>query len=214
MFNGFLEQYNDHVTLITFTELFIEVSGALFEVSVVLSGGRVTVMTFRMALVSRILTGEEPCLRKVQYSRTYELPVDPRLIKHKLNHELLVSKVINELNGEIFVNYRVEKEIDDITLVGLIDVLNINSGGKTVIEVKSGKEKESHHVQLWLYMSCIDEAKGILRYPDTRYLYFAENIPENLWEIIIKKLNPLQTTKLLPTVKGYHCGFCMYKYMC
>ena len=35
LFNGFLEQYNDHVTLITFTELFIEVPGALFEVNIV-----------------------------------------------------------------------------------------------------------------------------------------------------------------------------------
>ena len=31
LFNGFLEEYNDHVTLVTFTEIFIEVTGALFE---------------------------------------------------------------------------------------------------------------------------------------------------------------------------------------
>ena len=62
-----------------------------------------TIMTFGMALISRILTGEEPCLRKVQYSRMYEIPADSRLIKHKLNHELLISKVIDELNGEIYI---------------------------------------------------------------------------------------------------------------
>ena len=153
-------------------------------------------------------------MRKVQYSRTYELPVDARVIKHRLNHELLISKVINGLTGEIFVNYRVDKEIDDITLVGLIDVLNVNAGGETVIEVKSGKEKESHHVQLWLYMGCFDNAKGILRYPDTRYLYFNKNIPENLLEIASEKLKPLQTTKLLPNVKGEHCVYCEFKNLC
>ncbi len=171
-------------------------------------------MTIGMALVSRILTGEEPCLRKAQYSRTYKLPTDARLIRHKLNHELLISKVINGLNGEIFVNYRVEKRLGDITLVGLIDVLNVNSGGKTVIEVKSGKEKDSHHVQLWIYMSCFDNAKGILKYPDTRYLYFNEDIPENLLEIVTEKLKPLQSTKLFPKVKGDHCAYCEFKGIC
>ena len=167
-----------------------------------------TTMTFGMALVSRILTGEEPCLRKVQYSRMYELPADARLIKHKLNHELLISKVISELNGEIYVNYRVVKDLGDIQLLGYIDILNINSALKTVYEVKSGKEKESHHVQLWLYMDCFADARGILKYPDTRYLYFGDEIPENLWEMVTEKLNPLKTDRMLLPVKGEHCRYC------
>ena len=173
-----------------------------------------TAMTFGMALVSRILTGEEPCLRKVQYSRRYEIPADARLIKHKLNHELLVSKVINELNGEIYVNYRVEKDLDDIQLLGYIDILNINCNTKTVYEIKSGKEKESHHVQLWLYMGCFTDARGILKYPDTRYLYFADEIPENLWEMAIEKLNPLKTARMLPPIRGEHCRYCKFRIYC
>jgi len=174
----------------------------------------VTVMTIGMALVSRIITGEEPCLRKVQYSRMYELPMDAELIKHRMNHELLISKVINGLTGEIYVNYRIEKILGDITLVGYIDILNINNGGKTVFEVKSGKEKESHHVQLWLYMGCFTDIKGILRYPSTRYMYFTEDIPENLWELVIERLTPLQTKKLLLPVKGSHCVYCKFKGVC
>ena len=173
-----------------------------------------TVMTIGMALVSRIMTGEEPCLRKVQYSRMYELPVDTELIKHRINHELLISKVIHGLTGEIYVNYHVKKILGEIQLVGYIDILNVNSGGKTIFEIKSGKEKESHHVQLWLYMGCFTDAKGILKYPNTRYMYFTEDIPENLWEIVVEKLNPLQTKKLLLPVKGSHCGFCWYKWIC
>ncbi len=105
----------------------------------------------------------------------YELPVDAKLIQHKINHELLMSKVISGLNGEIYVNYRVEKKLGRMKLIGYIDILNINSGSKTVIEVKSGKEKESHHVQLWMYMSCFSDVRGILRYPYTRYTYFGES---------------------------------------
>ena len=167
-----------------------------------------------MALTSRILTGEEPCLRKVQYSRMYELPVDAELLKHRMNHELLVSKVINGLTGYIYVNHRVEKDLGEIQLVGLIDILNVNEKSKTIFEIKSGKEKESHHVQLWLYMGCFDDVKGILRYPSTRYMYFTEDIPENLWEMVIDRLNPLQTKKLLLPVKGIHCMYCRYKGIC
>jgi len=174
----------------------------------------VTIMSIGMALTSRILTGEEPCLRKVQYSRMYELPVDAELIKHRMNHELLISKVINGLTGEIYVNYQVERDLGEIQLIGLIDILNINRKSKTIFEIKSGKERESHHVQLWLYMGCFDDVKGILRYPSTRYMYFTENIPENLWEMVTERLNPLQTKKLLPPLKNGHCVYCKYRNIC
>lgn len=73
-----------------------------------------------------------------------------------------------------------EKDLDEIRLVGLIDILNINSGLKTVFEIKSGKEKESHYVQLWMYMGCFVDVRGILRYSITQYMYFTKDIPENL----------------------------------
>ena len=58
-------------------------------------------------MMSQILTGEEPCLRKVQLGRRYELPKDAKLIQYKIKHELLISRVISDLNGNIFVNWRV-----------------------------------------------------------------------------------------------------------
>jgi hypothetical protein len=161
-------------------------------------------MFIGMALVSRILTGEEPCLRKVQLSRRYKLPKDAKLIQYKMKHELLVSKVISELTGDVFVNQRVEKNLGDINIVGFIDILNVNSTWKTIFEVKSGKEKESHHVQLWFYMNCFNEAKGILQYPETRYTYLKEDIPFDLWKTVLRGVNPLMS-KLLPPVKGDHC---------
>ena len=172
-----------------------------------------TIMTIGMALVSRILTGEEPCLRKVQLSRRYKLPVDAKLIQYKMKHELLVSKVISELTGEIFVNQRVEKDLGDIKLLGYIDILNVNSELKTIIEIKSGKEKESHHVQLWLYMNCFKDSKGVLQYPETRYVYLKEDIPSDLWKTVSKRVNPLNS-KLLPPVKGDHCFYCQFKSIC
>lgn len=40
LFNSFLTVYNDHVTLITFTEMFIELNGALFEIKIGFERGR------------------------------------------------------------------------------------------------------------------------------------------------------------------------------
>jgi hypothetical protein len=67
------------------------------------------------------MTGEEPCLRKVQLSRQYSLPKDAKTIQYEMKHKLLISKVISdlqvisELSGEIFVDERAEKDFGDIT---------------------------------------------------------------------------------------------------
>lgn len=171
-------------------------------------------MTFGMALVSRILTGEEPCLRKVQFDRLNPLPVTGNLIQCKMRHELLLSKVINGLEGEITVNKRVEKVIRGIKLVGKIDILHITSK-MTVIEVKSGREKDSHHVQLWLYMGCFNsEIEGLLWYPERIYLYEGEDVPENLWNLVQLRVRPLLHDELLKPIKGSHCQYCGHESVC
>ena len=175
-----------------------------------------TTMSLGMALVSRILMGEEPCLRKIQFSKLYTLPTDPRLIQYKMNHELLASKVIRELTGEIRVNQWVSKTIYGITLNGIIDILSITPNLTTIIEVKSGKEKESHHVQLWLYMMSYDarRIKGEIRYCNTKYTYLPHELPPNLWDYVYYRVRPLLTAELLPPVKGNHCRYCGYKKYC
>lgn len=171
-------------------------------------------MTFGMALMSRILTGDEPCLRKVQYQRTYEMPRTSGLIMGKLRHEYMVSKVVNGLNGEIIVNYPVKKELKDVILRGRIDILSITSEVKTIYEIKAGKERDCHHVQLWLYMGCFESVNGVLLYSGTRYLYSSKDIPRNLWNLVLKRVRPLLTDKLLPAVKGNHCEYCNFKSIC
>ena len=102
----------------------------------------------------------------------------------------------------------------DIKLLGYIDILNVNSTVETIIEVKSGKEKESHHVQSWLYMNCFKDSKGVLQYPETRYMYLKEDILFDLWKTVLKRVNPLVSSKLLPLVKGDHCFYCQFKSIC
>ena len=175
-----------------------------------------TTMIFGMALVSRILMGEEPCLRKVQFSKLHPLPTDPRLIQYKMNHELLASKVIHELTGEIRVNQWVSKTVNGITLNGIIDIVSITPDLTTIIEVKSGKEKESHHVQLWLYMMSYEakRIKGEIRYCNTKYTYLPHELPPNLWDYVYYRVRPLLTSELLPPVKGSHCSYCGYRNYC
>ena len=86
----------------------------------------------------------------------------------------------------------------------------------TIIEVKSGKEKESHHVQLWLYMMSYEarRIKGEIRYCNVKYTYTMDELPPNLWDYVYYRVRPLLTSKLLPPVKGSHCRYCGYKKYC
>lgn len=95
----------------------------------------------------------------------------------------MVSKVINELNGEIFVNYEVEKVLKDVILKGKIDILSITSEVKTVYEIKAEKERDCHHVQLWLCGVCRNTlskywrkglGKGVFFPPQIRLKMYAE----------------------------------------
>jgi CRISPR/Cas system-associated exonuclease Cas4 (RecB family) len=171
-------------------------------------------MNVGIALVSRVLTGEEPCLRKVQLSKQFKLPVDAQLIKHTINHENLVSKVLNKYGTEALVNTWVRKELTSITVVGKIDIVLLLDT-PVIIEVKSGKEKNSHHVQLWMYMDCYGtEVHGILRYSGARYLYETDDIPVDLWKTVEYRLNPLLCSDLLPPIRNGHCEYCGYKMIC
>ncbi len=174
-----------------------------------------TIMRLGMALVSRIVTEEEPCLRKVLYEIQRPLPVDAKAIQYKVEHELLVAKIIDVLDGDIRLNEWVTRNVGGIQLNGKIDIVNVNNGETTIIEVKSGKEKESHHIQLWMYMKCYEarRIKGELRYKDKVYLYTEEDIPLNFWNIVFQ-----QTRSLLigsaPRVKGSHCHYCRHSELC
>lgn len=173
-----------------------------------------TAMTFGMALVSRILTGEEPCLRKVQFGKWYKLPVDKSLIENKMKHEYLISQIVNKLKGEVIVNKWVELDLGTVKLVGKIDILLVDDT-PTIIEVKSGKGKNSHHVQLWLYMLGFEgDVEGILKYPVEKYWYSSEDIPNGLINLILQRTKPLLTNKLLPAVKGSHCRYCRHRQLC
>ena len=72
------------------------------------------------------------------------MPMDRGLIEYKLEHEYMVSKVVDKLNGEVLVNKSVEIDSGNIILMGKIDILLMNEI-PVIIEVKSGKEKVSHH---------------------------------------------------------------------
>jgi CRISPR/Cas system-associated exonuclease Cas4 (RecB family) len=175
----------------------------------------VTVMKVGMAVVSRIVTGEEPCLRKVLYEIERPLPVDARVIQYKMEHELLVAKTIEGLAGDIYVNEWVTRNVGGIQVNGKIDIVSVDNGVTTIIEVKSGKEKESHHVQLWMYMSCSDgkRSKGELRYNDATYRYRETDIPLNLWNVIFQMTRPLLRDNAI-LVKGDHCKYCRFKTNC
>ena len=171
-------------------------------------------MKLGIALVSRILTGEEPCLRKVQLQRRYELPVNKKLVEYTVKHEYLVSQIVNKFKNEVVINRTVEIDLDRVKLVGKIDVILVRDI-PVIIEVKSGSEKASHHVQLWLYMIGYGGiTEGILRYSTVKYWYSLKDIPCNLLNLAKERVRPLLTDRLLPPVRNSHCSHCQYKQIC
>ncbi|MGC1121833.1 MAG: hypothetical protein WBA22_12135 [Candidatus Methanofastidiosia archaeon] len=96
-------------------------------------------MRLGITLVSRIVTGEECCLRQVQYSRRYCLPVSKKLIEYSIRHEYLVSQIVNRCKSEVIVNKWVELDLEPVKLGGKTDIL-LMKDVPTIIEVKSGKE--------------------------------------------------------------------------
>ncbi len=155
------------------------------------------------------MTGEEPCLRKVKYEIERPLPVDAKMIQYKLEHELLVSKTIETLTGDIYVNEWVTRNVGGIQLNGKIDIVNVSNGESKILEVKSGQKKEFHHVQLLMYMKCYEarNIKGELVYKDKKFMYEENDIPLNFWITIFQRTRPLLSDNL-PPVKGSHCRYC------
>ncbi len=174
-----------------------------------------TVMNLGMALVSRIVTGGESCLRKVLYEIQRPLPVDAKAIQYKLEHESLAAKTIETLKGEIYVNEWVTRNVGGIQLNGKIDIVNVNNGETTIIEVKSGRERESHHIQLWLYLKSFEarNVRGKLVYKDKEYTYREIDIPLNFWNIVFQRTRPFLNGNV-PPVKGSHCSYCRYGDLC
>lgn len=171
-------------------------------------------MRLGISLVSRIVTGEECCLRKVQFSRRYRLPVSKELIEYSIRHEYLVSQIVNRCKSEVIVNKWVELDLESVKLVGKIDVLLMRDV-PTIIEVKSGREKNSHHVQLWLYMLGYgNDVEGILKYPAEKYWYREEDIPTRLMDVVALRVRPLLNDTMLPPVRGDHCRYCGYHDLC
>ncbi len=88
-----------------------------------------------------------------------------------MNHEYLLSQIANKCGGEVIVNRWVEMDLGKVKLVGKMDILLLNDILVT-IEVKSGKEGESHHGQLFLYiLSFNSEVEGVLRYDQSMWFY-------------------------------------------
>ncbi len=141
--------------------------------------------------------------------------MDAKALQYKLEHELLVTKTIETLKGNIYVNEWVSRNVGGIQLNGKIDIVNVNNGETTIIEVKSGKEKESHHIQLWMYMKCYEarKIKGELRYKDRVYIYTEVDIPLNFWNIISQRIRPLLSENV-PLVKGSYCHYWGYSELC
>ncbi len=117
--------------------------------------------------IAKLMAGESSCpysaWLKTNYSNYEKTPSNPEFIKYRLEH----SRMINELRKErlskgetVFVENanRFSLEIKpNLSLAGKPDLIALSKGKATVYECKSAGEKDSHQIQLMIYLYCLPQ---------------------------------------------------------
>ncbi len=169
--------------------------------------------------VSKLLTGDDVCHLKPWYERRHPEeapPDDGRLLNWTLNHNELVTKIVQGLKeGEV------KREIwfiqDNPPVWGKIDVVNSRPGEYHIYEIKSGKRSNAHILQLFVYMHIARKTdpklkdvsiQGHLVYPDQQMLFKENAVPPDLDQ----KMEPHVSVILGETppkpIQNRTCRFC------
>ena len=120
---------------------------------------------------------------KTHYANYEKTPSNPEFIKYRLDHSRMINELRNERLGKgekVLVEdaNRFSFEIKPgLTLAGKPDLIAISENKATVYECKSEAQKDSHQIQLMIYLyclpRCLDQHKnikleGCLYYPNTK----------------------------------------------
>jgi len=117
--------------------------------------------------IAKLMAGESLCpwsaWFKTHYLNYEKVPSGPELIKWRLDH----TRMVNELREQrLKAGEKVFIEEDNrfsfktklnLTLDGKPDLIAVSSNGATIYECKSNEQKDSHQVQLMIYLYCIPQ---------------------------------------------------------
>lgn len=171
----------------------------------------------------KVMLGEEPCLWKIWYEIRHkdEKPTEtsPALIRWKMEHTSMLNKLSNDLRtkgGRLLAEEWVKLDVEGGRIIGRVDLIN-ETDIITIYDCKVGKERESDHLQMWLYLYMLindpryrgNELRGVLKYKGKDVEYDTSDIPENLPGYVEEYTRILLDDGQEPSKSpGNSCRFC------
>lgn len=175
--------------------------------------------------LTKILAGEQSCewatWFKAHFSDYEKQPRSTDLVAWTARHGEMVRKRADELRGEgyeVFVEdqNKFTMKGSAATLQGKPDIVAVKDDDILVVDCKSGKQRDSDHFQVLIYMmvlplthdACKGKAvRGELEYKDYRVLIDA--LPTKVRQLIVSTIQRVAQPDPLPLAPSYNeCRFC------
>lgn len=170
--------------------------------------------------LAKLVTGEEACHLKPWYEKRHPEeapPPGPDLARWQMEHNLVVTKIIQGLQGG-----EVEREmwlsLEKPPIIGKTDVTHRLPGEIHIYEAKSGRQANSHPLQLLIYiymarkgaMEGADGAKlvGHLVYPNNEVVMGEADIHPNLVQMMETHIQAVLSDTPPRPVKNSACRWC------
>jgi PD-(D/E)XK nuclease superfamily len=124
-----------------------------------------------VASLAEPLANEKDCQYALWQRTHYQFEKQPSTYDHSEHEEMLIKRAI-QLQDEGFTVYvenqnsfKYRGQIFDICVAGRPDIIAIKDNWAVVEDIKTGKRKDSHKMQVLLYMSMLPFA------PETQHLF-------------------------------------------
>jgi len=182
-------------------------------------------MNISISQLSKLISGDECCLFKYWYylrhkNLTKKEDLSPELVKWRIRHTSLVSKIIEDLK-KLGGNLKRERWLihnlsETDAIVGKADIIHEIENEINLYECKGGKPCSADALQLLIYLYllskeryCSDKKiRGILCYEDCKKDYFISDIPEDISGLIEKYSEMLLSLSTPIKSAGSSCRFC------
>ncbi len=170
--------------------------------------------------LAKLVTGEDVCHLKPWYEKRHPdeaPPPGPELARWQMEHNLVVTKIVQGLQGG-----DVEREmwlsLDKPPVIGKTDVTHRLPGEIHIYEAKSGRQANSHPLQLLIYlymarkgaMEGVDGTKltGHLVYPDKEVVMRETDIHPNLEQMMEPHIQEVLSDSAPRPVRNPACRWC------
>jgi len=174
--------------------------------------------------LSSLMSGDNPCQWQPWFRANHQLateqPSDFDLIGWKMNHTRMLIELADELDRREGALIRTEVELKHDferlhgTLAGKADLICREPDAITVIDCKTGKERDSDKVQVMIYMWMMSKTaywaekpiRGEVAYSNTRVPI--EKLPNDFEDNLNYFIKLLCRKKPPRTTTGSACKFC------